>query len=233
MRRARGARGARGRRRRSALAVAGRPRSRPQARRPALGAPLHGAELRARPRDGRTASVPGFNPVEAYEAAIANLAPELERRPRPERVGEVLEWAGSRSRRPRWRSSPQLDQRDARASWRGSRGRSRRARTSTGSSPEALRSGRGAGGRARGHRGGARPGERGLVRHERPRRALVRQARHGLQRPAHRPRRVRGRDVLPDARACRSASSGRASRPRSTTGRPSRRTSSCSRARAS
>ena len=47
-----------------------------------------------RPEDGVTAVVPGFNPVEAYEVAIANLAPELERRQRPEQVGEVLEWAG-------------------------------------------------------------------------------------------------------------------------------------------
>jgi len=38
--------------------------------------------------------VPGFNPVEAYEAAIANLAPELERRERPLSISEVLEWAG-------------------------------------------------------------------------------------------------------------------------------------------
>jgi predicted DsbA family dithiol-disulfide isomerase len=38
--------------------------------------------------------VPGFQPVEVYEAAIANLAPELERRPAPESVEEVLEWAG-------------------------------------------------------------------------------------------------------------------------------------------
>jgi hypothetical protein len=45
-------------------------------------------------RDGRSAVVPGFNPVEAYEAAIANLAPELERRPRPESVEELLAWAG-------------------------------------------------------------------------------------------------------------------------------------------
>jgi 2-hydroxychromene-2-carboxylate isomerase len=44
--------------------------------------------------DGRAASVPGFNPVEAYEAAIANLAPGLERRPRPESVEELLAWAG-------------------------------------------------------------------------------------------------------------------------------------------
>jgi predicted DsbA family dithiol-disulfide isomerase len=38
--------------------------------------------------------VPGFQPVEVYEAAIANLAPELDRRPAPESVAEVLEWAG-------------------------------------------------------------------------------------------------------------------------------------------
>jgi hypothetical protein len=38
--------------------------------------------------------VPGFQPVEVYEAAIANLAPELERRAAPESVEEVLEWAG-------------------------------------------------------------------------------------------------------------------------------------------
>src|SRR4051812_35949275 len=38
--------------------------------------------------------VPGFQPVEVYEAGIANLAPELDRRPAPESVEEVLEWAG-------------------------------------------------------------------------------------------------------------------------------------------
>jgi predicted DsbA family dithiol-disulfide isomerase len=38
--------------------------------------------------------VPGFQPVEVYEAAIANLAPELERRPLAESAGDVLEWAG-------------------------------------------------------------------------------------------------------------------------------------------
>jgi len=47
----------------------------------------------ARP-DGGHASLPGFQPVEAYEAAIANLAPELGRRPRPETVRELLDWAG-------------------------------------------------------------------------------------------------------------------------------------------
>ena len=42
----------------------------------------------------RTLDVPGFNAVEGYEAAIANLAPELDRRPAPESVEEVLAWAG-------------------------------------------------------------------------------------------------------------------------------------------
>jgi 2-hydroxychromene-2-carboxylate isomerase len=49
------------------------------------------------PADWSTADrvdLPGFRPVEAYEAALANLAPELWRRPDPERVEEVLEWAG-------------------------------------------------------------------------------------------------------------------------------------------
>ena len=49
---------------------------------PPRGAPLHGAELRAQ-LGGRTFSLPGFNPVEAYEAAIANLDPALTRRPKP------------------------------------------------------------------------------------------------------------------------------------------------------
>ena len=46
-----------------------------------------------RPDTGASASLPGFQPVEAYEAAIANLAPELERRPRPASVHELLQWA--------------------------------------------------------------------------------------------------------------------------------------------
>jgi hypothetical protein len=37
--------------------------------------------------------VPGFNPIEVYETAIANAAPELARRSKPESVAEVLEWA--------------------------------------------------------------------------------------------------------------------------------------------
>jgi predicted DsbA family dithiol-disulfide isomerase len=39
-------------------------------------------------------AVPGFNPVEAYETAIANRAPDLPRRAKPASVGELLEWAG-------------------------------------------------------------------------------------------------------------------------------------------
>jgi predicted DsbA family dithiol-disulfide isomerase len=39
-------------------------------------------------------AIPGFNPVEAYEAAIANRAPDLPRRRKPESVVELLEWAG-------------------------------------------------------------------------------------------------------------------------------------------
>jgi len=50
-------------------------------------------ELR-RPQVAGVVVVPGFNPVEAYETAIANLAPELERRPRPAHVEELLAWAG-------------------------------------------------------------------------------------------------------------------------------------------
>jgi predicted DsbA family dithiol-disulfide isomerase len=46
------------------------------------------------PATGATASVPGFNPIEAYETAIASLAPELRRRPPPASVDELLAWAG-------------------------------------------------------------------------------------------------------------------------------------------
>jgi len=49
------------------------------------------------PADWATADrvdLPGFRPVEAYEAALANLAPELTRRADPESPADVLEWAG-------------------------------------------------------------------------------------------------------------------------------------------
>jgi 2-hydroxychromene-2-carboxylate isomerase len=43
---------------------------------------------------GATATIPGFNPVEAYETALANLDPKLVRRPPPSSVDELLAWAG-------------------------------------------------------------------------------------------------------------------------------------------
>jgi predicted DsbA family dithiol-disulfide isomerase len=50
-------------------------------------------EIRRR-ADGVQMAVPGFQPLAAYEVAIANLAPGAERRPDPDSVKEVLEWAG-------------------------------------------------------------------------------------------------------------------------------------------
>ena len=44
--------------------------------------------------DGDLVAVPGFQPTEAYELAIAHLAPGLDRRADPESVSEVLAWAG-------------------------------------------------------------------------------------------------------------------------------------------
>ena len=44
--------------------------------------------------DGRRIDSPGFQPVEVYEAAIANLAPDLERREAPESAEQLLAWAG-------------------------------------------------------------------------------------------------------------------------------------------
>ena len=41
-----------------------------------------------------TVAVPGFNPFEAYETAVSNLAPELVRRPKPATIEELLAWAG-------------------------------------------------------------------------------------------------------------------------------------------
>jgi 2-hydroxychromene-2-carboxylate isomerase len=40
-----------------------------------------------------TITIPGFNPVEAYEVAITNLDPGMRRRDASEDVREVLEWA--------------------------------------------------------------------------------------------------------------------------------------------
>lgn len=64
-----------------------------------LGGPEHARRYTApsyelRRRDGTaSACVPGFNPVEAHEAALASIAPELPRRPKPDTVKELLNWA--------------------------------------------------------------------------------------------------------------------------------------------
>jgi 2-hydroxychromene-2-carboxylate isomerase len=51
--------------------------------------------LELRRTDGAAeACVPGYNPVETYEIALANLEPRLQRRPAPDSVEEVLAWAG-------------------------------------------------------------------------------------------------------------------------------------------
>jgi 2-hydroxychromene-2-carboxylate isomerase len=68
-----------------------------------------------RPEDGVTAVVPGFNPVEAYEVAIANLAPGLERRARPASVEELLAWAGEPLATAEVAAVMQIDATDARA----------------------------------------------------------------------------------------------------------------------
>jgi hypothetical protein len=47
-----------------------------------------------RPADGARMSVPGFQPLRAYEVAIANLLPHAHRRADPESAEQVLAWAG-------------------------------------------------------------------------------------------------------------------------------------------
>ena len=66
--------------------------------------------------DGAAAfALPGFNPVEAYDAAIANLAPELQRRPVPDTVQDVLSWAGEPLATAEIAAVARLDMTDARA----------------------------------------------------------------------------------------------------------------------
>jgi len=48
-----------------------------------------------RPGDRQTIETPGFQSSLIYEVAVANLAPELERRAPPETVEELLDWAGT------------------------------------------------------------------------------------------------------------------------------------------
>lgn len=60
-------------------------------------------------------TVPGYNPVEAYETAIAALAPELPRRARPASVEELLAWAGVPLATAEVAAVTQLEMIDARA----------------------------------------------------------------------------------------------------------------------
>ncbi len=64
---------------------------------------------------GPAIAVPGFNPVEAYETAIANLAPELVRRPKPDSVDDLLAWAGEPLATAEIAAVTQLDMAEARA----------------------------------------------------------------------------------------------------------------------
>jgi 2-hydroxychromene-2-carboxylate isomerase len=65
--------------------------------------------------DGARVTIPGFQPVEAHEAAIANLAPELVRRPRPASVADVLAWADEPLATAEVAAVAQLDATHARA----------------------------------------------------------------------------------------------------------------------
>jgi predicted DsbA family dithiol-disulfide isomerase len=60
-------------------------------------------------------TVPGFNPVEAYETAIANLDPEVVRRPKPESVEDLLDWADEPLATAEIAAVMQLDMGQARA----------------------------------------------------------------------------------------------------------------------
>jgi len=44
-------------------------------------------------RDDRRVVMPGFQPFAVYEVAVANVAPDVERRPPPQSVEEALAWA--------------------------------------------------------------------------------------------------------------------------------------------
>lgn len=64
--------------------------------------------------EGEQIVIPGFRPSEAYEVAIANLAPELDRCRNPSTVEEVLEWAGEPLATVEVAAVAQLDVDDAR-----------------------------------------------------------------------------------------------------------------------
>jgi hypothetical protein len=44
-------------------------------------------------RDERRVVMPGFQPFAVYEVAIANVAADVQRRPTPSSVEEILAWA--------------------------------------------------------------------------------------------------------------------------------------------
>jgi hypothetical protein len=44
-------------------------------------------------RGDRRVVMPGFQPFAVYEVAVANVGPDVERRPSPETVEEILAWA--------------------------------------------------------------------------------------------------------------------------------------------
>jgi 2-hydroxychromene-2-carboxylate isomerase len=69
----------------------------------------------ARTDSRSTLVVPGFNPYEAYDAAIANLAPDLHRRPKPESVKTLLAWADAPLASAEVAAIAQLDPAEARA----------------------------------------------------------------------------------------------------------------------
>jgi hypothetical protein len=60
-----------------------------------LSGPAHERRYSAPSYEIGHAAVPGFNPMEAYDVAIASQHPDVERRPAPETAEEVLAWAGT------------------------------------------------------------------------------------------------------------------------------------------
>jgi predicted DsbA family dithiol-disulfide isomerase len=85
-----------------------------------LGGPAHERRYTApsyeiaHPERGWSIAVPGFNPIEAYETAIASLAPELVRRPKPGTVEALLAWAGEPLATAEVAAIAQLDSMEAR-----------------------------------------------------------------------------------------------------------------------
>jgi predicted DsbA family dithiol-disulfide isomerase len=60
-----------------------------------LGGPAHERRYTAPSYVIDGVAIPGFNPVETYEAVIANCDPDLPRRRKPESVRELIAWAGT------------------------------------------------------------------------------------------------------------------------------------------